>query len=344
MAFSDSESGSSPETMLSILVVDDDTGRRAIKLQDSTYALGRDPSNSIILHSPSVSRQHALLVGSPNLEKGGYSYKILDGNTEGKRSKNGISVNSIKCFSQELKDGDLIEFAPQIQARFYMRMMTESDIQRYTQSASFHSIKSSPRDGVETFTMQDRSQPALILDPKETEPCTIKLPKQSALKLGVKYKNMGFYFERFFQLELREAINQVRHRLENPQDPRELCIFLEDPSGYRLCIYQPQLEMLPYERILTQIMQKMREPGQVPIADRRWGLRVFKKCFLGSDAVTWLAEYLHGSRSEAVRLGQDCLNKGYFHHVMEHSIFVDDKGLYHFSQGGGSEPRVNPLR
>ncbi|MFS8884964.1 FHA domain-containing protein [Synechococcus sp. H70.2] len=67
--------------------------------------MGRDPSNAIVIHSAAVSRQHALLLRLLHKD-GQYTYRLLDGNLEGKRSTNGISVNGQRCLSWDLKDGD----------------------------------------------------------------------------------------------------------------------------------------------------------------------------------------------------------------------------------------------
>jgi pSer/pThr/pTyr-binding forkhead associated (FHA) protein len=46
------------------------------------------------------------------------SYWILDGDVEGKRSLNGISVNGKKCFLQQLRDGDSILIGNHIKLRY----------------------------------------------------------------------------------------------------------------------------------------------------------------------------------------------------------------------------------
>jgi pSer/pThr/pTyr-binding forkhead associated (FHA) protein len=43
-----------------LLVIEDDQGKRTIVLEAATYSIGRDLGNSIVLHSQSVSRQHAI--------------------------------------------------------------------------------------------------------------------------------------------------------------------------------------------------------------------------------------------------------------------------------------------
>jgi pSer/pThr/pTyr-binding forkhead associated (FHA) protein/GAF domain-containing protein len=91
------------------LVVEDSRGKRLVPLEAASYALGRDSRSSIILHSKSVSRQHALLL-RVTLDSGQHLFRILDGNLRGKRSTNGIFVNGERCTVHDLRHGDFIEF------------------------------------------------------------------------------------------------------------------------------------------------------------------------------------------------------------------------------------------
>lgn len=103
-----------------LLVVQDPEGQRTIPLLETTYSLGRDTRNAIVLRAKSVSRQHAILlrVTIPNTEK--YGFRIVDGNFQGKRSTNGLFINGTKCFSHSLQNGDVIAFGnPQAQAKYY---------------------------------------------------------------------------------------------------------------------------------------------------------------------------------------------------------------------------------
>lgn len=138
-----------------LLVVDDDSGRRVFRLEATTYSIGRDPTCSILLHSPLVSRQHALLARIGGGEgAAGVGYRIFDGNSQGKPSKNGILVQGERRSAHDLEDGDLIEFAPEIRACYYIRTMSEDDISRYTQSTPFRSIKAMPIDQIGTSVLR----------------------------------------------------------------------------------------------------------------------------------------------------------------------------------------------
>jgi diguanylate cyclase (GGDEF)-like protein len=108
------------EKIRHLLVLKDLQGQRTIPLQEATYSLGRDSRNAIVLRSRSVSRQHAILLRVTVPETDQYGFRIVDGSFKGKRSTNGLFVNGFKCFSQDLKHGDVIDFGShQVQAKYY---------------------------------------------------------------------------------------------------------------------------------------------------------------------------------------------------------------------------------
>ncbi|KOP25396.1 diguanylate cyclase [Hapalosiphon sp. MRB220] len=108
------------EKIRHLLVLQDLQGQRTIPLQEATYSLGRDVRNAIVLRSRSVSRQHAILLRVTLPETEQYGFRIIDGSFKGKKSTNGIFVNGMKCFSHDLKHGDVIEFGNnQVKAKYY---------------------------------------------------------------------------------------------------------------------------------------------------------------------------------------------------------------------------------
>lgn len=102
-----------------LLVVEDKQGKRVIKLEDSTCSIGRDSTNSIVLQSKLVSRQHAILLRIAIPETASYLFRLIDGNLQGDRSTNGIIINDQRCFSHDLKHNDIIVFGGDVQAKYY---------------------------------------------------------------------------------------------------------------------------------------------------------------------------------------------------------------------------------
>ncbi|HEY9847576.1 MAG TPA: PAS domain-containing protein, partial [Candidatus Caenarcaniphilales bacterium] len=66
-----------------------------------------------------VSRHHATLLRVTTPETASYLFRLIDGNLQGKRSTNGILVNNQRCFSYNLKHGDVIVFGSDVKARYY---------------------------------------------------------------------------------------------------------------------------------------------------------------------------------------------------------------------------------
>ncbi len=102
-----------------ILIIEDDKGRREVTLDADLYSIGRDPQCDIRLISQFVSRRHATLVQLPS-EDGGFYYRILDGNAQGKGSANGLVINGHRLLAQDLKNEDEVVFGPQVRAIYYL--------------------------------------------------------------------------------------------------------------------------------------------------------------------------------------------------------------------------------
>lgn len=112
-----------------VLVIEDQKSRRIVSLSDNTYNIGRDPTNAIVLYDRQVSRHHATLLRVNDYQNHHFSYRLIDGNLQGKRSTNGIMVNGQYCLSHELKHGDLIRFASKSKASYHViSVSTESDL------------------------------------------------------------------------------------------------------------------------------------------------------------------------------------------------------------------------
>jgi diguanylate cyclase (GGDEF)-like protein len=146
-----------------ILVIEDDRGRRTISLEEMKYTLGRKTDNEIVLYSKQASRRHATLV-KKGLDRGRYSYWILDGDLEGNKSHNGLYINGTKCLIHELKDGDLINFGCGINASYHMiAPVEESPPPPYTDRA----IVTATNSGEEPLDEGVNSKLTLILSPVE---------------------------------------------------------------------------------------------------------------------------------------------------------------------------------
>ncbi|MCY7275115.1 MAG: FHA domain-containing protein [Phormidesmis sp. CAN_BIN44] len=102
-----------------IFVIEDDRGRRELRLEEVTYSIGRDPKCDIRLESQFVSRRHATLLQLPN-DDGTHYHRIVDGTLRGSPSANGLLINGRKLQTHDLQNGDEVIFGPQVRAIYYL--------------------------------------------------------------------------------------------------------------------------------------------------------------------------------------------------------------------------------
>ncbi|QLL29638.1 EAL domain-containing protein [Thermosynechococcus sichuanensis E542] len=130
-----------PKKWRHLLVIEDQEGRRTIHLEASTYTIGRHPSNTIVLKSPMISRQHAVLLRVLDPNSGNFFFRLIDGDLQGKRSVNGLTVNGKPCQSHILQHKDLIVFGGDVRARYHaIANISDSGFNRYTRALQASSI------------------------------------------------------------------------------------------------------------------------------------------------------------------------------------------------------------
>ncbi|CAN8246861.1 unnamed protein product [Cochlearia groenlandica] len=66
------------------------------------------------------------------------------------------------------------------------------------------------------------------------------------------------------------------------------------------------------------------------VKDRFYKFRRFRNCFLGSEAVDFLAEDQHLQREEAVEVARKLASELFFQHVLDENLFEDGNHLYRF--------------
>ncbi|OKH21691.1 diguanylate cyclase [Hydrococcus rivularis NIES-593] len=104
-----------------VLVIEDQKARRIVVLEQSTYSVGRESSNDIVIYDRIVSRHHATLLRikkSPRHDS--YFYRIIDGDLEGNKSTNGLMINGKRCESHNLKHGDVILLGNKAKLSYYI--------------------------------------------------------------------------------------------------------------------------------------------------------------------------------------------------------------------------------
>jgi diguanylate cyclase (GGDEF)-like protein len=140
------------------LLIEDTKGRRVVSLDAATYTLGRDLTNSIVIYAREVSRQHAILLRIPTPGATNFLFRIIDGNLQGKRSTNGLIVNGKRCFSHDLKQGDLIQFGGASTIRYNVTSnVTDTEFARFCESADVMSLSSAAGGPLQTVILEPDS-------------------------------------------------------------------------------------------------------------------------------------------------------------------------------------------
>ncbi len=103
-----------------LLVIKDGEHQQTVVLEAATYSVGRHPANSIVLNVETVSRQHALFLRIHEPKTGNHFFRVIDGNIQGRRSRNGLWINGKRRFSHDLKDQEIISFGEDIQATYHL--------------------------------------------------------------------------------------------------------------------------------------------------------------------------------------------------------------------------------
>lgn len=130
-----------------LIVISGKSKGTVFALENTDKSIGREPTNSICLNEPSVSRQHCLI---KHIEDDCFSIHDLD-------SFNGTFINGIPVNNQEIRHGDQIAIGDVIM--FFLLQETES----------------------ETIFKETRS--AIIKDDKLNNQSTIKLAREDAVYL-----------------------------------------------------------------------------------------------------------------------------------------------------------------
>ncbi|CAM9606556.1 unnamed protein product, partial [Ectocarpus fasciculatus] len=82
----------------------------------------------------------------------------------------------------------------------------------------------------------------------------------------------------------------------------------------------------------------------IPVEDRDYGSTIFKKSFVGSQAVDWMCDTgIAASRSEAVAIGQRLVEFGLVDHVNSVFRFKDELLFYEFRTKGANWPKATEM-
>lgn len=88
------------------------------------------------------------------------------------------------------------------------------------------------------------------------------------------------------------------------------------------------------------LIAKILDAGGVDIRARLYRMKTYDECFVGNEAVDWLAQVSGVARADAVRIGQALLELGRIYHVAREQPFQDGNFFYRVP---ANTPRLNAL-
>jgi hypothetical protein len=141
------------------------------------------------------------------------------------------------------------------------------------------------------------------------------------------------------------------HGIEIPYQQVELHVRAPARSAARALPPVPEADDVAPERgrpelwddaELDAVVARLRGPEGVEVRDRRHRLTVFARCFVGREAVDWLARHEGLSRAEATALGQRLLERGALRHVRDEHDFRDGHFFYRFRRALPSPTPAHP--
>ena len=190
----------------------------------------------------------------------------------------------------------------------------------------------------------------LILDSEQVKYCQViaHIEGQKRIESGLIYQDDVFLKVKSYAREdLEKAIRECRENYLDNDDievpilviksVKEVTLWLEDNR------FKP--EQSSHQEItqnntsnnfdLDNLVAKMRGKDGLAIKTRRYQLKLYQRCFVGTEAVDWLTKNLQISRPEAVAIGQQLIDKKVIHHVSNEHSFKDEPLFYRFYEDEG---------
>lgn len=144
-----------------LLILEDLDGSRLVPLEESSYFLGRDTSNSIVVRANGISRQHALFLRVTGADPNSYGFMLIDGNLQGEPSTNGTSINGERCTSLRLNHGDKIVFGRQVSAKYLiLEALSDQEFIDYCHNFDFEEVSTQDVNPRETFVQPGADRPS----------------------------------------------------------------------------------------------------------------------------------------------------------------------------------------
>ena len=136
--------------------------------------------------------------------------------------------------------------------------------------------------------------------------------------------------EKVADLWLKDRLSpEAFEELNNPPSPEPFYEITSEVQSEEFFSSLQLQDAFTSEQVM-ELVDKMREPGQLDIRDRRYRLKLFRNCFIGRDAVDWLVENQRTTRENAVQIGQILMDRQVIQHVLDEQPFLDRHMFYRF--------------
>jgi hypothetical protein len=180
----------------------------------------------------------------------------------------------------------------------------------------------------------------LLISADQVEYCQVTYSVDNEIRIldGMSYGGKLFLkLHSFPKNEKQNAIEKAK-LISVENKGHFLIVLVEESEHYVIWQQNNQLkiknqkpkEISISEIDLEELVSKMRNIGGIRIEDRWHNLRVYRRCFVGKEAVVWLMESLKLSRENAILLGQRLVDEKLIHHVTNDHEFKDEFLFYRF--------------
>ncbi len=141
---------------------------------------------------------------------------------------------------------------------------------------------------------------------------------------GILFQKKLFIKKKFFDLTQEQKALEYGKSDFLASKAKISYLLIKDNIGFTLWIEEPSAELLKNNNPeidiintidLKELVTKMRNIRGINIKDRRYNLKTYPKCFVGSEAVEWIIENLDLSVEQAINLGQRLVDEKWIHHV-----------------------------
>ncbi len=179
-----------------------------------------------------------------------------------------------------------------------------------------------------------------ILDHKQVVYCNLVDHQHSWIQYlpGLRFQNKLFVKDKRFPPEQRKEAQDYGNKQFLEHKRQREYLLLKDVTGFIIWKENAQVEVLetnPQDCFLAtnnlqKIIDEIRGANGIEIQDRHHNLKLYPKCFVGSQLVDWMVTHLSISSEEAVQLGQRFIDEKIIHHVQDQHDFENDYLFYRF--------------